>query len=368
MPEADGIGGLSAHLVQSGPIPLDARLSVPRGELHALIGPSGSGKTTILRALAGLYRPRDGRIICAGETWFAAQGGIDLPPQRRRVGLVFQHYALFPHLSAENNVAAALGHVPRGERAAKARALLAQMGLADLAARLPATLSGGEQQRVALARALARSPALLLLDEPFAALDARTRRHLRQELAYLGQRVTIPIVLVTHDLEEAAALAGRMTVLAGGRTLQSGAPAAIMARPASLEVAKVVDLQNLFEGRIAGNEAGETVIAWRGATIRAAPAAFPPGSAVAWTVAPASITLHAGKIAETSANVVSGRIGEVAVLPGIARIVFRADDAPDAVFVFPRPPPGIGPDLPRPGDAATIAFAAEAVHVMPLTA
>ncbi len=366
--------GLVARLAESGPIPLDARLAVPAGELHALIGPSGSGKTTLLRALAGLYRPRAGTIACAGETWFDAARGHDLSPQRRRVGLVFQHYALFPHLSAADNVAAALGHVPRPARSAAARALLAQFGLAALAERLPATLSGGERQRVAVARALARDPALLLLDEPFAALDARTRRHLRQELAALRRRLSIPIILVTHDLEEAAALADRMTVLEHGRTLQTGTPAAIMTRPASAAVARVVDLQNLFAGETlgGGETPPETLIAWHGEIIRAAGRTnFPPGTAIAWTVPPAAITLHADAgpkdaLPKGTANIIAGRIGEVAVLPGIARVVFLAGDG--AAFVFPRPPPGAGPPLPRPGEAAAITFAADAVHVMPLTA
>ncbi|MCA7118027.1 MAG: ABC transporter ATP-binding protein [Acidibrevibacterium sp.] len=361
--------GLAAFLAQAGPIPLDARLCVPAGELHALIGPSGSGKTTLLRALAGLYRPRAGTIACANDTWFDAARGVDLPPQRRRVGLVFQHYALFPHLSAAGNVAAALGHLPRGDRLARARALLGQLGLAALAERRPATLSGGERQRVAVARALAREPALLLLDEPFAALDARTRRHLRQELAALRRRLAIPIILVTHDLEEAAALADRMTVLERGRTLQTGAPAAIMARPASRAVARVVDLQNLFEGEIlaSGETPAETRIAWQGETIRAAGhTPLPPGTAIAWTVPPAAITLHAAHPGESAANVLAGRIGEVAILPGIARVVFLAGNG--TAFVVPRPPPGAGPPLPRPGETAAIAFAPEAVHVMPLTA
>lgn len=360
-------GGLVARLAQAGPIPLDARLDVPAGELHALIGPSGSGKTTLLRALAGLYRARAGTITCAGDTWFDAARGQDLPPQRRRVGLVFQHYALFPHLSAAGNVAVALGHLPRGARLPQARALLAQLGLAALAERRPATLSGGERQRVAVARALARAPALLLLDEPFAALDARTRRHLRQELAALRRRLAIPIVLVTHDLEEATALADRMTVLDRGRTLQTGTPAAIMARPASRAVARVVDLQNLFEGEVrgGGETPAETLIAWHGEIIRAAGALpFAPGAAIAWTVPPAAITLHTGTDRDGAMNIIAGRIGEVAVLPGIARVVFLTGDG--ASFVFPRPPPGAGPPLPQPGEAASIAFAPDAVHVMPL--
>jgi molybdate transport system ATP-binding protein len=370
--EAERSLGLVAEFAQPGPIPLAAQLRVAPGELHALIGPSGSGKTTLLRALAGLYRPRHGRIVCAGEFWLDTAAGRDLSPQRRRVGLVFQHYALFPHLSAEENVAAALTDLPRAARGKRARALLAQMGLAAVAARRPAMLSGGEQQRVALARALARAPALLLLDEPFAALDTRTRRHLRQELAALHRGLAIPVVLVTHDLEEAAALASQMTVLAQGRTLQTGPPREIMTRPASLAIARVVDLQNLFEGAVVIKAAaGATSLAWRGLRIEAAADPLPPGAEIAWTVAPAAISWAdpGGAAGEGRAgwNIVRGRVGEVAALPGVARVTFIADGTEEAAFVFPCPPPGIGPPLPNPGARAAIGFPAAAVHLMALS-
>ena len=157
--------GLHVRLRQAGPIPLDAELSCGEGELLALVGPSGSGKTTILRTIAGLYRSHEGRITCGGAVWFDAADGTNVPPHRRPVGLVFQSYALFPHMTALRNVMAALGHRPARERETKARELLALVHLHGFENRRPASLSGGEQQRVAVARALAREPAVLLLDE-----------------------------------------------------------------------------------------------------------------------------------------------------------------------------------------------------------
>jgi len=234
--------GLSVELRQAGPIPLDLAFGCGTGELVALIGPSGAGKTTILRAVAGLYRPATARIVCAGETWADSATGILLPPHRRRVGLVFQSYALFPHLTALGNVAAALGHRPAAERRSRAAELLSLVHLDGLAQRRPAELSGGQQQRVALARALAREPSVLLLDEPLSAVDRRTRRQLRDVLAAIRAAVPVAIVLVTHDLDEAAALADRLIVLAGGELLQAGAPADVLARPASDRVRHALDL------------------------------------------------------------------------------------------------------------------------------
>src|SRR5712692_5586549 len=205
-------GGLHVRLRQAGPIPLAVEFSCQQGELFALIGLSGSGKTTTLRSIAGLYRPRDGLVRCNGGVWLDTNHGIDLPPHRRPVGLVFQSYALFPHMTALGNVAAALGHRPVGERLARAREVLA------------------------------REPAVLLLDEPFSAVDRPTRRKLHAELAELRQSVRIPIVLVTHDIDEAAALADRLCVIDHGETLQAGRPAELLAAPASPRVAMALDL------------------------------------------------------------------------------------------------------------------------------
>jgi molybdate transport system ATP-binding protein len=237
--------GLHVHLCATAPIPLDLTLACAPGELLALVGPSGSGKTTILRCIAGLHRPTWGHITCDGATWLDTPQSIDLPPPQRRIGLVFQGYALFPHMTALGNVAAALRHLPSGERAAQAAALLAQMGLEGLERRRPAGLSGGQQQRVALARALAREPAALLLDEPFSAVDRPTRRELYRVIAGLRERLAIPVVLVTHDLGEAVRLADRMAVLHQGRVLQHGAPNDVAARPDDAIMARLLDVDEL---------------------------------------------------------------------------------------------------------------------------
>ncbi len=210
----------------------------------ALVGVSGSGKSTTLRAIAGLYRPERGRVMCGHEVWLDTEAGVDMPPHLRRVGLVFQSYALFPHMTALRNVATALGHRPPEERLPRARELLLQVHLQGLEDRYPTELSGGQQQRVAIARALAREPAVLLLDEPFSAVDRPTRRRLHRELAELRQLVRVPIVLVTHDVDEAVALADRICVIDRGEMLQAGRPADLLAAPANARVAFALDLPN----------------------------------------------------------------------------------------------------------------------------
>ncbi|MDR9440834.1 MAG: ABC transporter ATP-binding protein, partial [Halomonas sp.] len=247
---------LAVKLQQAGPIPLDADFHCEAGELLALVGPSGSGKTTLLRAIAGLYRPARGMIRCAGETWFDAEAGRSLRPQQRRVGLVFQDYALFPHLDACANVMVALDHLPAMERVRAAEQWLARVRLDGLSDRLPDELSGGQRQRVALARALARSPRVLLLDEPFSAVDQVTRRRLQRELALLREEIHIPIVLVTHDLDEAAALADRLCVLHAGRSLQQAPAEQLFRRPVSPEVARLLDRHNVFTGWVVEGDEG----------------------------------------------------------------------------------------------------------------
>lgn len=246
---------LQVLLKNEGPIRLNAEFGCARGELLALVGPSGSGKTSVLRAIAGLLKSPQlqGRVSVGGraeDVWFDSASGRWQTPQQRRVGLVFQHYALFPHLTAIENVALAA----RPDCAATyLDALFERMGLAGLQRRRPAQLSGGQQQRVALARALAREPQVLLLDEPFSAVDAPTRQTLYRELAALRQSVAIPMVLVTHDLHEARRLADRVVILDAGESLQVGPPARVFASPRNARVAELVGIQNHFQGRFFQN-------------------------------------------------------------------------------------------------------------------
>ena len=220
-----------------GALDLDVALETPPGGCLALAGPSGAGKTSILRVVAGLQRPHDGRVVCGEEVWLDTARGIDVPPEERRCGYLFQEYALFGHLRAWQNVAYGLRDIPRGERRRRAHELLERFGVGELADARPRTLSGGERQRVALARAVARRPAALLLDEPLAALDPRTRAGAGRELAALLRDAEVPALLVTHDFTEAALLGDRVGIVDRGRVIQAGTAGELAAAPASAFVA-----------------------------------------------------------------------------------------------------------------------------------
>jgi molybdate transport system ATP-binding protein len=220
-----------------GELALDVGLEVRAGECLALAGPSGAGKTSVLRVASGLIRPEWGRVECGEETWLDTERGIDVPPEDRRCGYVFQEYALFPHLTAWQNVAYPLRRLSRSERRRRALDLIERFGLERLADARPGTLSGGERQRVAVARVLARRPDVLLLDEPLTALDARTRAGAARELEAVLREVQVPALLVTHDFAEAAQLGDRVGVIDAGRVVQEGTPTELAAAPRSAFVA-----------------------------------------------------------------------------------------------------------------------------------
>ena len=324
--------GLQLRLRQAGPIPLDAELHCAPGELLALVGPSGSGKSTLLRMVAGLVRCGEGSIRCAGETWFDAAAALHLPPQRRRVGFVFQSYALFPHLSALGNVLQACDPaLPRDRREALARSLMARVRLHGLEDRRPAQLSGGQQQRVAVARALAREPKVLLLDEPFSAVDRATRERLYQELAQMRGELGMPVVLVTHDLDEAMLLADRLCVLSRGRTLQQGDPERVLAEPASVDVARLLGHRNLFRGQVLGHEPdrGRTLVEWRGYRLSARlQPAFAPGQDVCWVIPSSQVIVHRGDRARPveRPNMLAGTVESLVRLGAAASLAIRVGE------------------------------------------
>ncbi|HJV63779.1 MAG TPA: ABC transporter ATP-binding protein [Albitalea sp.] len=355
---------LSVDVEQAAPVPLAARFECRAGELLALVGPSGSGKSTLLRCIAGLTHPARGRISCRGRTWLDSERHLRVPAQQRRVGLVFQHYALFPHLDALHNVALASG---RADPLAHADELLRRLGLEGLGARRPAQLSGGQQQRVALARALAREPEVLLLDEPFSAVDQPARHELYRELAELHRSVALPIVLVTHDLHEARRLADRMVILDRGRSLQQGTPAQVLSQPRNARVAELVGIQNHFEGVFhRGDEAGWGRLRWGGEAgidLRVRDKGrIDDATAVTWVVPAEYIGVH--REPPAGANVQRARLAEALPLGDIALCRFELAGVPAAVHLhqptaaLQRGELAVGADL-------FLQFDPAGVHIMP---
>ena len=224
-------------------------LPIDRFSVSVLFGPSGSGKTTILRCLAGLETPEEGTIRFGAETWFDAQGHVNLRPQRRGVGYLFQQYALFPHLTVWQNITFG---IPKGSRNASdgVAELVHRFELTGLEQRLPRQLSGGQQQRVALARTLACRPRLLLLDEPLSSLDQSLREAVRSQLRGWLSAYRVPTIVVTHDRIDAMALGDRVIVLSGGQVLQHGSMQQVFSSPLDQTVARIVGVETIVEGRI----------------------------------------------------------------------------------------------------------------------
>lgn len=245
---------LVCRINQTKPIPLFVEFRCQPGELLAVVGPSGGGKTTLLRMIAGLSRPQQGEICCGAAVWFN-DSGIFLSPQQRHIGYVPQHFGLFPNLSAVENVMSGLDHIPKEERFSRAKEWLERVNLTGMPDRLPSQLSGGQKQRVALARALAREPKVLLLDEPFSAVDRETRERLYIELARLKTLLSIPVVMITHDLNEAMLLADRMLLISHGKMLQQGNPRQVLARPNSEAVARQLGIKNIFSAEVETQDA-----------------------------------------------------------------------------------------------------------------
>ena len=233
-----------------GDFTLEIDFEVDPGQVLVLFGPSGAGKTTTLRCIAGLLRPQQGQIRLSGRLVYESASGVWVPPHLRRVGYLTQEHNLFPHLKVPDNIGYGLPY--RGSAAAISRVqeLLETFQLGGLEQRYPWELSGGQQQRVALARALAPGPQVLLLDEPFASLDAELRRTLQAELRTILSRSNLPTILVTHDREEALALGDSVQVIAEGRTLSKGEPLEVLGQPSQGRVARLVGVENILSMRV----------------------------------------------------------------------------------------------------------------------
>jgi molybdate transport system ATP-binding protein len=247
---------------------LDLAIALPSG-ITILFGPSGAGKTTMLDCMAGLVQPDEGRIATLEEILFDSVLGINVPPQSRRVGYVFQDLALFPHMTVQDNVEYGLSRLGSGQRKERSAAILESLRIAHLRSRRPGQISGGERQRVALARALVIDPAILLLDEPLAALDVVTKSQIIDDLRTWNQEHGVPILYVTHSREEVFALGERVIVLENGRAIAKGTPHQVMSAPRMETVAQLAGFENVFDATVIAvhEERGTMVCQLSGSTV-----------------------------------------------------------------------------------------------------
>jgi molybdate transport system ATP-binding protein len=287
------------------------RLTVERGTTTALVGPSGAGKTTVLRVVSGLLRPREGTVSVGDETWLDTGGGVDVPPERRRAGYLFQEYALFPHLDVLANVRfGARDGTPVDD-------LLERFRITHLRHARIRELSGGERQRVALARAVASRPAVLLLDEPLSALDTHTKAAVRAELHALLRELGLPSLLVTHDFEDAAALADRIGVIVAGTVLQEGTPAELVGSPADPFVASFTGA-TLLEGTASPAAGGLTeIVLDAGGTVWSTDAGT---GRVAVAVYPWEVALSHDVPDDSAVNHVRATVGSIVPLGNRTRV------------------------------------------------
>jgi molybdate transport system ATP-binding protein len=356
---------LKLHISQTLPNPLQMNLECEAGQLHALVGPSGSGKTSTLRTIAGLSQAKAGKIQCNDEIWFEADEvsgiKINLPPASRSCGFLFQQYALFPHLSAIENVLIPLQNslLEKEERISIAHEWLVRMGIQDLAKRMPHQLSGGQQQRVALARALARQPKILLLDEPFSAIDAPTRQSLYKTLADLRRDLHIPILLVTHDLREADLLADRITVIDQGISLQTAAPQVLFQKPRNARVAELVGINNMFEGvfdsgKLHWNNSEQLFHVLDKGKI-------PPNTPVAWVIPADGLSLHE----QPSDTSVIAKVMQISTLGQVAVIQMQLNNG-EHTIVWEASAAEVRRLSLKVDSAAYIEIDSSKIHIMPL--
>ncbi|KPP88289.1 MAG: spermidine/putrescine transport system ATP-binding protein [Rhodobacteraceae bacterium HLUCCA08] len=321
------IEGLSKHFGDT--VALDElTLDIARGEFVTFLGPSGCGKSTTLRILGGFERPTAGRVILDGEDV------TNQPPEKRHVNMVFQDYALFPHMTVAQNIAFGLELKGMGRAAIQRRLdeILSFLELDAFGARYPIQLSGGQRQRVALARALAPDPALLLLDEPLGALDAKLRGQVQQELKSIQRRTHKTFFFVTHDQEEALTMSDRIVVMNKGRIEQDGTPEELYFRPASRFVAEFVGETNLLSGRMRGTEGDKVVMDWQGTTLKGkAPSTLPgDGTPITASVRLEKLGFHAERPA--TENAVQGRVVGKTFLGSRMLMQIAVGDGEDALL------------------------------------
>ena len=316
--------GVSCAYDVGHPAVRDIAFAAHEGEILCLLGPSGCGKTTILRAIAGFEPVRSGQIFLSGELVSSPEHMV--PTEDRHVGMVFQEYALFPHLSALGNVMTALGHRPSAERRSRAEELLRLVHLSDHQDRRPHQLSGGERQRVALARALARAPAVLLLDEPFAAVDRTVRRRLQDEIDELRRTLDIPLLLVTHDFDDVVRLATHLLILDHGRAIASGALADLTSRPDLPWLRDAVGLGSVFEASAVRRdpEHGLLALTFDGGTLLASDREISAGTKVRVRIAARDVILATSAPDGLSLhNVLPGTVSAVNDDPALDSVVVQ---------------------------------------------
>jgi len=299
-----------------------AALHLPPGpSVTVLFGPSGAGKTTLLRCIAGLEKLTTGRIVFSGEVWADVARRRHVPTQKRRIGYLFQDYALFPHLNVSENIGFGIHHLSSDMRRDRIRTTAANLQIEDLLDRLPSELSGGQQQRVALARALVREPELLLLDEPLSALDGAARDHVRSELARLLRRLQIPAIIVTHDWVDALSLGDRLHVMSRGVVLQEGTPQEVFSKPQHAEVASAVGMENLLTGRVRERSADVVALEVGRAELYAVDT---QDDHVEYFVCirGENVTLETGRAGQSSArNNLQGRVKEISHIGSLMKVV-----------------------------------------------
>ena len=296
-----------------GDFSLDVAFDMPPGGITALFGRSGTGKTTLVNMMAGLLRPDSGVLSIAGQTLFDSEAGVNVKPEHRRVGYVFQEGRLFPHLSVKANLHYGRRFAPKGERYVEPGQIIDLLGLDALLARRPATLSGGEKQRVAIGRALLSEPRLLLMDEPLAALDAGRKSEIMRHIERLRDEVGVPIVYVSHSLDEVARLADHMVVLADGGVIATGSAVDIMSRPDLSPHTGRHEAGALIETRVEGHDGfGLTSLAFPGGVLRVSGLDLAAGTAVRARIRARDVAIATAPPQDLSIlNVFNGRVKEM---------------------------------------------------------